>query len=225
MKTKQCERLKQCKRCKYCKQFISRCHLHHWSYLCSLFSFFFSKIFLPILQKFILCSSSPSGQLPHLQKRTSTPISLNHHALRGGERGKVGWLMCVSWTSEINAGWFHQFAPGALVLELVVQIRTTVGAIPGQQLRFTEQTRTRPEDQTNTVLLSCRWCCQEQVSQIIFYVLGGSRSRILFADMVTKSPQSWIHRKVVVKTLPCWPFLSKRPRRNVNYFSVGRNIC
>ena len=99
---------------------------------------------------------------------------LNHHALRGGERGKVGWLMCVSWTSEINAGWFHQFAPGALVLELVVQIRTTVGAIPGQQLRFTEQTRTRPEDQTNTVLLSCRWCCQEQVSQIIFYMLGGS---------------------------------------------------
>ena len=82
--------------------------------------------------------------------------------------------MCVSWTSEINAGWFHQFAPGALVLELVVQIRTTVGAIPGQQLRFTEQTRTRLEDQTNTVLLSCRWCCQEQVSQIIFYVLGGS---------------------------------------------------
>ena len=72
------------------------------------------------------------------------------------------------------------------MLELVVQIRTTVGAIPGQQLRFTEQTRTRPEDQTNTVLLSCRWCCQEQVSQIIFYVLGGSRSRILFADMVTK---------------------------------------
>ena len=59
-----------------------------------------------------------------------------------------------------------------LVLELVVQIRTTVGAIPGQQLRFTEQTRTRPEDQTKSVLLSCRWCCQEQVSQIIFYVLG-----------------------------------------------------
>ena len=52
-----------------------------------------------------------------------------------------------------------------------------------------------------------------------------ARSRILFTDMVTKSPHSWIHRKVVVKSLPCWPFLSKRPRRNVNYFSVGRNIC
>ena len=150
------------------------------SLIVSLFSalLFLLKKFYTYSTKFILCSSSPSEQLPNLQKKTSTPISLNHvqthHALRGGEIGKVGWLMCVSWTSEINAGWFHQFAPGALVLELVVQIRTTVGAIPGQQLRFTEQTRTRPEDQTNTVLLSCRWCCQGQVSQIIFYVLGGS---------------------------------------------------
>ena len=172
MKTKQYEQLKQCKQCKYCKQFISRCRLHHWSYLCSLLSFFFSKNFLPILQNSFFVHVLLPDSSHSCKKRRLHLFSLNqvqtHHALRGGERGKVGWLMCVSWTSEINAGWFHQFAPGALVLELVVQVRTTVGAIPGQQLRFTEQTRTRPEDQANTVLLSCRWCCQEQVSQIIF---------------------------------------------------------